>query len=291
MLSKCYIMHVDIDKKILKSLLVQASAVEAKDPYTGGHLWRVSQFARLLAEKIGLTREDTFLVCVGGFLHDLGKINIPDSILTKKGRLTEAEYEIIQTHTRIGFELIKEHPLAILAQDTILHHHEHFDGKGYPDNLVENDTPLFSRIVSVADAFDAMTSARSYKAGLSIEESNNLLALEKDKQFDARLVNSFLEIETEKILGIVGFTEPGIPLLPCRLCGPTITISEISKDGDKVFCTSCGAKFILNKTNSTYELEPTKDKNNPKELKCQLEIQAIEMFAAHAPTRVTIYRK
>jgi hypothetical protein len=284
-------MRVDIDKNILKSLLIQASAVEAKDPYTGGHLWRVSQFAKLIAEKISLTKEDIFLVCIGGFLHDLGKIHIPDSILTKKGRLTDEEYEIIRTHTRIGYELIKEHPLAILAQDTILHHHEHFDGSGYPDNLAENDTHLFSRIVSVADAFDAMTSTRSYREGLSIEESKNLLIQERNKQFDARLVDSFLEIELEKIFSIVGHTEPGIPLLPCSLCGPTVVISENLKDGDRVFCTSCGAKLILNKNKSSYELEPTGDMENPEKLKCRIEISAIEVFTAHAPSRVMIYRK
>jgi HD-GYP domain-containing protein (c-di-GMP phosphodiesterase class II) len=117
-------MKIDIDKSLLKSLLIMGSVVEARDAYTGGHLWRVAQYARLLSQKIGLSQNDTILAGIGGFLHDVGKVGVPDDILRKPGPLDDQEYEIIKTHPRIGFDLIHEHPLSVLTQDVVKHHHE-----------------------------------------------------------------------------------------------------------------------------------------------------------------------
>lgn len=128
-------MSANIDKKLLTSLMVMGSVVEARDAYTGGHLWRVGHFSRLLAEKIGLDRNQVFLAGLGGFMHDLGKVGVPDAILNKAGPLTDIEYAVIRTHPAIGASVLEEHPLAALALDAVIDHHERPDGKGYPHEV------------------------------------------------------------------------------------------------------------------------------------------------------------
>ncbi|MCI0555103.1 MAG: HD domain-containing protein [Anaerolineae bacterium] len=124
-----------MNNELIKSLLVMANVVEARDPYTGGHLWRVSQFAKLLSIKAGLSEVEAIQISLGGYLHDLGKVGIPDAILRKPDRLTEQEIEIIKTHPLIGGKLINAHPLSSLVCSPILEHHERLDGKGYPCGL------------------------------------------------------------------------------------------------------------------------------------------------------------
>jgi HD-GYP domain-containing protein (c-di-GMP phosphodiesterase class II) len=159
-------MKLQIEKPLLKSLVLMASMIEARDAYTGGHLWRVSQYAHQLAEAAGLSAEMAFLSALGGFLHDIGKISIPDDILEKPGRLTESEYDVVKTHPGIGATLIQEHPLGELALAAVHQHHERIDGRGYPDQLQGDQISIFARIVAIADAFDALTSTRPYrKAG------------------------------------------------------------------------------------------------------------------------------
>lgn len=122
--------RVESAEKLLASLLVMAWVVEARDPYTGGHLWRVSRYAAMLGEAAGLSGAALARVEIGGFLHDLGKIGIPDAILRKPGRLTEEEYEIIRTHPEVGARLLAAHPLAALVRSAVLCHHETPDGGG-----------------------------------------------------------------------------------------------------------------------------------------------------------------
>jgi HD-GYP domain-containing protein (c-di-GMP phosphodiesterase class II) len=121
-----------MNKGLIKSLLVMADIVEARDPYTGGHLWRVSQFAKLLSIKVGLSETEAIEISLGGYLHDLGKVGIPDSILRKPEKLSEQEFEIIKSHPLIGGRIINQHPLSSLVCSPILEHHERLDGKGYP---------------------------------------------------------------------------------------------------------------------------------------------------------------
>ena len=143
-------MKIRIEKPLLKSLTLMASVIEARDAYTGGHLWRVSQYAQLLAQAAGLTSEMIFLAGLGGFLHDIGKISIPDHILGKRGSLTESEYEVVKTHPGIGAVLIQEHPLGDLALSTVHQHHEWVNGMGYPDRLQGN--VLQDRFGQITDA-------------------------------------------------------------------------------------------------------------------------------------------
>ena len=121
-----------LDRQLLKSLLRLGSVVEARDPYTGGHLWRVAQFAKLLSARLELSPGDRFRLTVGAYLHDLGKVGIPESVLLKKGELTEDEFALIRTHPAIGASLLREHPLGHYILDVVEHHRAWIDGGGYP---------------------------------------------------------------------------------------------------------------------------------------------------------------
>lgn len=119
-------------ESLLRSLYAMSLLVEARDPYTGGHLWRVSQFSRLIALDMGLESSEVARITLGGFLHDLGKIGIPDSILNKRDKLTDEEYAVIKTHPTIGSRLLSGHPLRDLVDVAVTMHHETPDGRGYP---------------------------------------------------------------------------------------------------------------------------------------------------------------
>lgn len=181
-------------ESLLNTLLGLSMIVEARDPYTGGHLWRVSQFSKLLAQQAGLSRRDIALCEVGGFLHDLGKVGVPDAILNKPDRLTDGEYDIIKTHPSVGGKLLSNHPLANLAFEAVVGHHERPDGKGYPHGLAGEVIPEVARIVGIADAFDAMTSTRAYRKGMPTEKAFTIIGDELGRQFDASLAKHFLSL-------------------------------------------------------------------------------------------------
>lgn len=168
------------------------STLELKDPYTRGHSERVALYAVNLAKATGKFTEDElrnfYYACL---LHDIGKVNIPDAILTKPGRLTDEEYEIIKTHPVVGAEALRGVQGIDENIDVILYHHERWDGKGYPEGLVGKQTPFLARITAIADAFDAMTSSRSYRAALPFEEAYNRIMAGKGSQFDPHLVDIF----------------------------------------------------------------------------------------------------
>ena len=142
-----------IEKQLLKSLLVMADIIEARDPYTGGHVWRVSQYAKLLATKVGVSKDEAIRASIGGYLHDIGKVGISDSILLKKGPLSPEEFEIVKTHPLIGSRLICEHPLGKLFDEHVLYHHERVDGQGYANGVAGDGLSLQARIINIVDAF------------------------------------------------------------------------------------------------------------------------------------------
>lgn len=174
------------------------STLELKDPYTRGHSERVALYAVNLAKATGKFTEDElrnfYYACL---LHDIGKVNIPDAILTKPGRLTDEEYEIIKTHPVVGAEALRGVQGIDENIDVILYHHERWDGKGYPEGLVGKQTPFLARITAIADAFDAMTSSRSYRAALPFEEAYNRIMAGKGSQFDPHLVDIFDKVFPE----------------------------------------------------------------------------------------------
>ena len=184
----------------LNTITVLAQAVELRDEYTGGHTARVTNFALLLAQQLNLPYKEQELLRLGTPLHDIGKIGIDDSILRKPGKLTPEEYKIMQSHTVKGDAIVSTIPDLHPVRPIVRSHHERWDGGGYPDKLAGDQIPLLARIVSVADAFDAMTSDRPYhsnKRGKTPEEAFTEVEQQSGKQFDPGCVESFLAIQDQ----------------------------------------------------------------------------------------------
>jgi HD-GYP domain-containing protein (c-di-GMP phosphodiesterase class II) len=280
-------MRIDLNKQLLESLLVMGHLIEARDAHTGGHVWRVSEFARLAAEKLGLGPEEVFVVGLGGILHDVGKVSIPDAVLAKPGALTAEEYSVVKQHPVIGRDLMERHPMGPLVLDIIAGHHERVDGKGYPDRKGEENLSIHTRIVSVADAFDAMTSSRPYRGAMSVDKAMDILRSEKGAQFDAKIVEAFEGLERSRALDpIVGNTDYDRPLGVCPVHGETIVVPRSAVDGDIVYCSQCKGKFRLHISGGTFELEFTN--TFQPDLMPVIEIDRIDEYVAMAPQLVAV---
>lgn len=271
------------DEKILASLLVMAWVVEARDPYTGGHLWRVSRFSRLLADHAGLPESDAARIAVGGFLHDLGKVGIPDAILCKKDKLTDEEYEVIKTHPEVGKRMLAAHPFSSLVMDAVYMHHETPDGRGYPQGLKATDIPVVARIVGLCDAFDAMTSSRPYRSGMPVEKAMAILRENLGRQFDSEYGEHFLTLaDSDALRHIVGHTDEGIPLQTCLMCGPTIVVQRDAKDGDSAYCRSCGGEYRVHGKATQASVTPTGAKGRPSQLEAAPDVGLIQRLVNEA---------
>jgi putative nucleotidyltransferase with HDIG domain len=171
------------------------ATLELKDPYTRGHSERVAKYALMFANEIGkFSKEEQKSFYYACLLHDIGKVNIPDHILMKPGKLTNEEFEIIKTHPVVGAEAVKNVEGIKNSIYVIRSHHERWDGKGYPDQLKGEEIPLLARISAIADAFDAMTSSRSYRDAMPFEEAYNRIIKGQGSQFDPMLVENFKKI-------------------------------------------------------------------------------------------------
>ena len=183
-----------LERAYLDSIQTLRYTVEAKDPYTRGHSDRVSAYSVLLGKYLGLSETDLRTLEVGGLFHDIGKIGIPDSILLKESKLTDDEYSEIKNHPSIGAHILCN---ASIFQDIIpivKHHHERFDGKGYPGKLKGEEIPYLARITAVADTFDAMTSKRTYRNALPLDVVKEEIADCSGTQFDPEIAKVFLDI-------------------------------------------------------------------------------------------------
>lgn len=183
-----------LEKAYLESIETLRYTVEAKDNYTRGHSDRVSQYSVLIGLNLGLSPFDLKTLRIGGLFHDIGKIGISDSILLKNGKLTEEEYNEIKKHPIIGKNILSNAEIFKDIIPIVLYHHERYDGKGYPYGLADKDIPLLARIVSVADAFDAMTSKRSYRNELSLDFVKEEIKSKIGTQFDPIVATTFLDI-------------------------------------------------------------------------------------------------
>jgi diguanylate cyclase (GGDEF)-like protein/putative nucleotidyltransferase with HDIG domain len=179
---------------LLDTITTLAYTIEAKDPYTKGHSQRVSRLAAQIARQMGLSESDIEEIGLAGILHDIGKIGVPESVLNKPTLLTPEEYEIMKSHAALGAKILEPLKLKVIER-IVRHHNESFDGKGYPDNLKGEQIPLGARIITVADAFDAMVSLRSYRKARTVEEALSELLRCRGTQFDPMLVDAFLRIE------------------------------------------------------------------------------------------------
>ncbi len=170
-----------------------ALAIEAKDPYTKGHSQRVMRYSLLIGKKLGLNEDSLRTIKLAGLLHDVGKIGIPEAIILKKGPLNEQEYKIMKKHPYIGYLIVRDINYLKSGIPFVLYHHEKLDGSGYPYGLKEDKIPLFARIAAVADYFDALTSDRPYRKGLSFNEAITEIKKNSGKYFDSEIVNAFIE--------------------------------------------------------------------------------------------------
>jgi diguanylate cyclase (GGDEF)-like protein len=178
----------------LATIQTLAGAVDAKDPYTNGHSVRVARFASDLARYMGYPSDYVDLVYKTGTLHDVGKIGVPDSILSKPARLDSEEQAIMETHSVLGELIVKKAPQLEAMLPGVRHHHERWDGKGYPDRLMGQQIPLLARFISVADTFDAMTSDRPYRRALADEVALDEIKRKAGEQFDPEIAESFVRM-------------------------------------------------------------------------------------------------
>ncbi len=172
-----------------------SGAIDAKDQYTRGHSERVAKLSEMLALKIGYTPEAAERIRISGLVHDLGKIGVPESVLCKPSRLTDEEFGQIKLHPTIGYEIIKDIPDLNDLLPGVLHHHERWDGNGYPAGLAGKDIPEMARIMALADTFDAMSSNRAYRSGLPREKVFAEFRKCAGSQFDPDLVEPFLSLD------------------------------------------------------------------------------------------------
>jgi HD-GYP domain-containing protein (c-di-GMP phosphodiesterase class II) len=167
------------------------SAIDAKDPYTCGHSDRVARVAVRLAKELGCDAELLHTLYMAGLLHDVGKIGIDDAVLRKPDKLTQAEFAHIQEHPELGYRILADIAQLAAVLPAVLHHHEQWDGRGYPTRLVADQIPLIARIVAVADAFDAMSSDRPYRKGMSIEKVNEIFRSGAGQQWDPEVIAAY----------------------------------------------------------------------------------------------------
>ncbi len=173
------------------SLTVLANAIETRDTYTRGHVERVRTYAVAIARELGCTAQDLSDIAFGAILHDIGKIAVPESILAKPGKLTEAERQEICKHPETGVAMVRDIAYLSSAIPCIQYHHERFDGHGYPNGLAGATIPVIARILAVADTFDAITSDRPYRHARSQAEATTEIANESGRQFDPHVVDAF----------------------------------------------------------------------------------------------------
>ncbi len=192
-------LYETIEENCFNTVRSLANLLETKDRYTSEHSQRVSKYAASIADVIGVSPKKKDILHHAALLHDIGKIGIPERILNKPGKLQESEFDVIKSHPIIGEEIIE--PLGFLKEASfhIRGHHESFDGNGYPDKLGGEDIPLLTKIMTVADAFDAMTSERAFRPPKSARDAISELHRVSGKQFDPELVDAFMSSETMKL--------------------------------------------------------------------------------------------
>ncbi|MFO0999372.1 MAG: HD-GYP domain-containing protein [Planctomycetaceae bacterium] len=195
---------------VIRSMI---NAIDAKDSYTCGHSDRVAEFSRLIARELSLTDAQCEEVYMSGLLHDVGKIGVPDYVLKKPGRLTDAEFELIKQHPVIGCEILKHLENLSYVLPGVLHHHEAMDGSGYPNGLKGEAIPLYARILAVADSYDAMTSNRPYRRGMPTDKAEAILRGGSGNQWDPQCVDAFFR--TVNGIRLVA-NQRSTPYLPSR---------------------------------------------------------------------------
>ncbi|WP_409301109.1 HD-GYP domain-containing protein [Peribacillus sp. SCS-155] len=191
------------NKTMLDSIYaLMAGTLDARDPYTAGHSMRVADYAAGIGDKMGLPPKELDLLKKSAILHDIGKIGIRDNVLLKEGKLTDEEFKQVKQHPVIGARILEQYNMTeelLLLVPGVKYHHERYDGKGYPEGLARDNIPLFGRIIAVADAYDAMTSDRTYRKGMDIQRAIDILNDGKGTQWDPYCTDLFIQYISEKM--------------------------------------------------------------------------------------------
>lgn len=187
-------LHTDVKESFDQAIDMLAEVAEFKDRTTGGHILRIDHYTRAVARELGVSEDEATLWGSASRLHDVGKVGISDAILQKSGRLSSEEFIEIQKHTRIGHSILGHSQFMLLARGVALHHHERWDGKGYPEGIPSRECSLLTRIVSVVDVFDALVSVRPYKGPWSAEQAIDEIKRGSGSQFDPAVVAAFLAV-------------------------------------------------------------------------------------------------
>ena len=190
-----HLIKKDFFEITIKTLL---NALRCKDDYTWGHSLRVAYFCVSVGREMGLSENQLYELEVAALFHDIGKIGVPDSVLLKPSRLTEDEFLEMKLHPSKSFQILQDFPVFHQMAVCAKHHHERYDGRGYPDGLKAEEIPLFSRIILIADTFDAMTSTRPYRKGLPFEVAFEELREFANSQFDGDIVKHFITAMTKE---------------------------------------------------------------------------------------------
>jgi putative nucleotidyltransferase with HDIG domain len=192
------------------SLAQLSAAIEARDPFARGHSSRVTVFAQAMARRIGLDKERLSVLRLGALLHDVGKLAVPSAVLLKRGPLTETELGQVRRHPAAGARMLRSLGAPIKILPVVLHHHERWDGAGYPTGRKGEEIPLEARVLAVADSFDAMTSTRPYRAPRRPDEALKELERCAGSQFDPSLVGAFSAAWAEGELGALVWQEAAV---------------------------------------------------------------------------------
>ena len=193
------ILRENVERNLVDTITAFVNAIESKDRYLKGHSARVALYAAEVAQGLDMAPDMVEVVRRGAMLHDLGKLSIMDTILRKPERLTAEEFTIIKSHPVVGAKILE--PLRFLTRETcaVRHHHERFDGTGYPDGLRGEDIPIVARVVTVADVFDAITSNRPYRTALALEDAREEIAQGSGSHFDPSVVEAFLRVPLARL--------------------------------------------------------------------------------------------
>jgi len=203
----------EVKEREKETLLRLARAGEFRDEETGYHLLRMSRYSRLIANAIGLNRDEAETIELAAPLHDIGKIGIPDGILLKANKLSDGEWQIMRRHPVIGHEILKGSASKYVRMGALvaLGHHEKYDGSGYPNGLVGDHVPLCARIVAVADVYDALTSVRPYKSAWESGQAFDYLSSQAGRHFDPRMVEAFIGMKKEVLEVQQQWRDPNSP--------------------------------------------------------------------------------
>jgi putative nucleotidyltransferase with HDIG domain len=185
--AQAYTRLAQVSQQVIKTL---STTVELRDPYTAGHQRRVAEISTAIAQEMGLDEDRQELIRIGCILHDIGKIVVPAEILSKPGKINPLEKELVRSHSRVGYELLKEIDFPKEINDIVRQHHERLDGSGYPDGLRGDEITLEARIIAVADVMEAMTFHRPYRPALGVEKALEEISRERGKLLDAEVVDA-----------------------------------------------------------------------------------------------------